>query len=177
MFRVQEIAEIIDRCLYAVVWEGEETDSFDQMISLTEDPMAIENYLRNNKTYFDLGYYHYSMEEAADRIIDEYEELVEEIITRAQEGPYEEKYSLQRLFLPLDDRKGLLDYTKAKAKSSTYKPIIRIYGYKLDTNCIIISGYAIKLTLRMDHPDLKRELDKLNVLEKYLNEADLPICI
>lgn len=98
MFRVQEIAEIIDRCLYAVVWEGEETDSFDQMISLTEDPMAIENYLRNNKTYFDLGYYHYSMEEAADRIIDEYEELVEEITTRAEQGPYEEKYNLQRLF-------------------------------------------------------------------------------
>lgn len=168
---VNEILEVVEGCLFSVKWEGEDLDSLDQFISMMDDDEKLRDYLKANSSYLFSGYYSHGIESAVTQIRSEYEELLEEILRRSKNGPTESIDCLERIFQPLDNRKILINYKLAKAKYDGRKPILRIYGYKMDQNCVIISGYGIKLTLRMDdHPDLAVEKKKLNALKRYIDE-------
>lgn len=168
---VNDILEVEKGCLYSVKWEGEDLDSLDQFVSMMDDNMQLWDYLKTNSSYLFSGYYSHSIESAIMQIRSEYEELLDEMYRRAQNGPLETVDCLERIFHPLDNRKILINYKLAKAKYDGRKPILRIYGYKMDKNCVIISGYGIKLTPKMDdHPDLVKEKMKLNALRRYIDK-------
>jgi hypothetical protein len=53
--------------------------------------------------------------------------------------------------------------------------MLRIYAIKIESNCFLITGGAIKLTHTMqEHPDTLLELKKLNKVKNFLiNEGIL----
>jgi hypothetical protein len=51
---------------------------------------------------------------------------------------------------------------------------LRLYAVKIDTNCFVITGGAIKMSQRMDeHPDTNMELKKLNAAREYFRTNDV----
>lgn len=55
-------------------------------------------------------------------------------------------------------------------KGKIKKNRLRFYAIKLDANCFVITGGAIKMSQKMqDHPDTNNELIKLKKARAYLN--------
>lgn len=52
--------------------------------------------------------------------------------------------------------------------------LLRIYAIKIDSNCYVITGGAIKITETMQgHKDTLLELNKLEKCKQYLKENDV----
>ncbi|NLA24310.1 MAG: hypothetical protein GX879_05015, partial [Bacteroidales bacterium] len=48
---------------------------------------------------------------------------------------------------------------------------LRYYAIKIDDNCFLITGGAIKMSQKMqEHPDTNNELKKLNKAKEYFKE-------
>ena len=61
-----------------------------------------------------------------------------------------------------------------KGKIEEYKNTLRIYAIKIDENCFLITGGAIKMSQKMqDHPDSNNELSKINKAKEYLKDNDV----
>jgi hypothetical protein len=72
-------------------------------------------------------------------------------------------------FEPLQDseRSKLLALQKGKIRRNR----LRFYAIKLDDNCFVITGGAIKMSQKMqDHADTNNELEKLKIARAFLHE-------
>src|SRR5699024_2725513 len=62
----------------------------------------------------------------------------------------------------------------ARQKGKRRKNYLRVYAIKIDDNCFVITGGAIKMSQKMqDHPDTAKELQKLNQAKDYLSDNDV----
>jgi hypothetical protein len=56
-------------------------------------------------------------------------------------------------------------------KGKIRKNQLRLYAIKIDTNCFVITGGAIKMSQKMnDHPDTKHEVEKLQKARDYFRQ-------
>ena len=82
-----------------------------------------------------------------------------------------DKPKLDELFAALrnSEYKSEINLAKRKARNSKRDNCLRIYALKIDSNCYVVTGGAIKFTDRMeDRPHTQRELDKLELCRNYL---------
>lgn len=81
---------------------------------------------------------------------------------------------LETYFRPLNNNEtGFKLLSLQKGKHSN-RDGLRIYAIKIDDDCFVITGGAIKMSLKMaDHPDTNTELTKLNKAKDYLSEQDI----
>jgi len=173
---VKEIVEVVEDCLYAVIWSDSTLDSFDRMVDELQEHSFLSNYLEKNKEHIQSGYYKQTdIEKCVEQVQDEFYDLNDEIIERAEKGKFETLLTLEKLFEPLDGREPFPNYRKAKLKNhSTYQPMLRIYGCKEDENKMVITGYGIKFTEWMDdHGDTKLEREKIDLAIAYIDEHGL----
>jgi hypothetical protein len=77
---------------------------------------------------------------------------------------------LDRFFRPLHNFEtayGILSLQKGKKPHNH----LRLYAIRIDTNCYVITGGAIKMSLDMkDHPLTQKEVEKLNWAKSYLQD-------
>lgn len=80
---------------------------------------------------------------------------------------------LERFFQPLFNSE--LGYKiLSLQKGKIHHNIIRLYAIKIDDNCFVITGGAIKLAQTMqDHPETNKELFKLNRAKSFLNSEGI----
>jgi len=83
----------------------------------------------------------------------------------------EQSKPLEYYFIPLYDQEtGIKILSKQKGKTST-KDGLRIYAIKIDINCFVITGGAIKMSQAMqDHSCTREELKKIEKARDYLKE-------
>ena len=166
-----------------------ETEEFERMFSLWTDTKYIKNYLIANQKYLQsLFFSGITIDDLIDQILDEAEEMEKMLLNYCEKGFESENINLQTIFRPLsnfqDDLKELNSYKVSVREKlfneiehrKTKDAIIRIYAIKIEDNCFIITGGAIKLTQRMeDHPDTILELNKLKRCRDYLIENEIRI--
>lgn len=78
------------------------------------------------------------------------------------------KNRLELYFIPLQDseHKRKLAFQKGKIRRNK----LRLYAIKIDDDCYVITGGAIKMSQKMDeHADTANELHKLKTARVYLN--------
>ena len=85
---------------------------------------------------------------------------------------------LDQIFRPLENNRTsemLLSKEKARIKDRPqHASWLRIYAIKLEPGCYIITGGAIKLTLRMDEREhTKAELAKMEKVRRYLLDENI----
>ena len=102
-----------------------------------------------------------------DRLNDaeQIQDVLEEITTNNQ--PLE--FYFRTLF---DTESGIkiLSLQKGKIENNG----IRVYAIKIDANCFVITGGAIKMSQAMqDHPDSNNELAKIKAAKEYLQENSI----
>lgn len=142
--------------LYAFRYEGEEDHEFNRLMELWTDVSYLrECAIKNKVTDIDVF---------VNQILKDAEEIDDFINELAKNN---EPYTFY--FQPLQDSE--FGKILARQKGKKRKNNLRIYAIKIDDNCFVITGGAIKMSQKMqDHPDTAEELKKLNWAKDYLSD-------
>lgn len=159
------IFEHVKGCLLAFRYEGESCDCFQLCFERWDDVEYLEEFFEENRTDLDGDYWSVTVEEAVIRTLAESKKFKKRIINCAK-GISQK--SLDELFKPLSKTEPVV-----RQKSKSYGPHnnswLRIYAIRIDENCFVITGGAIKLTDTMGERDhTKDQLKKLSFVYDYL---------
>ncbi|HVI47613.1 MAG TPA: hypothetical protein VM802_22270 [Chitinophaga sp.] len=111
----------------------------------------------------------YTVEDAIIKTIEdaaEMEDTLEDCALQARRSNY---YNLQHLFKPLNNFEYSITVHQ-KSKARIKRSWLRLYAIRVDINCFVVTGGAIKLTLDMRRDYLQEELKKLEQTRIFLRE-------
>ena len=152
--------------LYSIHYPNEKENVYDTLLERWNDVQFLRETFEqhyNGLVYFRIN----SIEEAIHITLREAEELDDWLYDLA-ENP---KQNLQSAFSPLNNEVYVLTAlqpSKAKAKW------LRIYAIRIDKNCYLITGGAIKLTHKMKEDKLlQSESDNISRIREYLKEEGI----
>lgn len=174
--QIETIFPIIDRSLTAVKYEDYEEDEFSRLMDLWTDVEYLHDFFSEHIKDLQSGFYgEITISEAIEKTIEDAENLEQELLALAKKGKTDEFENLQRKFRQLDNNDaGLGELQKSKAKGEKWKSWIRIYAIRIGKNHYVISGGAIKLTLRMEEREhTNHERFKLSQTKNYLQEMGI----
>ena len=161
--------------LYSVKYSGQDNDEFERLFDLWQDLEYLEDFFNTNKTDLQSGFFgHISIEDAIMQTLEDANAL-QNILIRIKNSKENASISLNNLFKPLDNITYRPDdYEKSKAYGVIDKTWIRLYALKVDDNCFVITGGAIKLTKKMaQRTHTQKELEKLNMCRDYLRQEGI----
>jgi hypothetical protein len=149
-----EIVCIFEEQLYAFRYEGNEKDEFNRLMDLWTDVGYLYNFAKKNKV-------ENIPEFVQDRLKDA--EHIQDFLDHLSI----DSVPFEFYFEPLKASEKLKSLSLNKGK--LYKNGLRYYAIKIDKNCFVITGGAIKMSQTMqDHPDTSKELLKLEKGKSYL---------
>jgi len=155
-----KIVDIFAEQLYSFVYKDDDgfydLNEYDRLLDLWTDVSYLRTYAKNNKVK-DINQFVNNRLEDAEQI----EDVLEEIVNNEQ--------PLEYYFRPLYDTEiGVRILSLQKGKASR-KNGLRLYAIKIDDNCFVITGGAIKMSQTMQgHPDTSKELPKLDRAKAFL---------
>lgn len=169
------IFETSEQQLYSIKYNGKSNDAFFQIFSNWQDPEFLENFFTLNKAELDSGFFEITqIEDAIGKTILAAVEL-EEIFLSFNNNEFNEQNCLDTLFKPLNtyDRPNIY-YIPSKAKGLSSKSWLRIYALKVESNCYLVTGGAIKLTKRMNENECTaQELQNIDKCIDYLKSLGI----
>lgn len=174
--KIVDIFAIEKNRLLSVQFDTNDCDEFTLTFRNWNDTEYLEDFFEKNKSDLQSGFFGaISIEEAIFSTIDEATEFEEKIRAVAKIGKFETQSSLQDLvFYPLHKNDQTYNLVESKAYGKEYKSWLRIYAIRINSECYVISGSAIKLTENMNERDhTSDELDKLKITASYLKENGL----
>jgi hypothetical protein len=155
-----KIVSIFDDQLYAFHHSCEADNEFDRLMELWTDVEYLKNYAETNNITNIEEFVESRLEEA-----DEIQDLLADLTT--QNRPLD--YYFEPLS-PSEYKERILSLKKGKIKKNR----LRIYAIKIDENCFIITGGAIKMSQTMQgHSDTAKELTKINKAKDYLTSRGI----
>jgi len=133
-------------------------NEYDRLMDLWTDVSYLRNYAKQNKVD-NINKFVQDRLEDAEKIQD----FIDELLTNNQ--------PLSFYFVPLFDKEvGFKVLSLRKGKTSKQDGL-RLYAIKIDDDCFVITGGAIKMSQEMqNHPDTNLELEKINSAQEYLKE-------
>lgn len=155
-----KIVAIFEENLYCFHYENEVDNEFERLMNLWTDANYLQAYAKKNNLNDVYGF--------VEDILQQAEEVQDFLEDLSQNNK-----PLGFYFEPLQDSETKRK-TLALQKGKIRKNQLRLYAIKLDDNCYVITGGAIKMSQKMhEHPDTANELIKLNNARAYLNQNDV----
>lgn len=148
-----KIVRIFDGKLYVIRYKGERYDELQRLLRLWSDPKYLQSFLIENHADIPYGS---SLSQIMKTIkenaceLDETMDLLGNDKNRALTEFFKPLYNQEYKVQSLSKQKGRTNY-------------LRLYAIKIDANCFLITGGAIKLTQMME--DRKHTNDELAKLE------------
>ena len=150
------IAIFTDR-LFSCHFENEKDNEFDGLMDLWTDAGYLHAFAKKSNVTDVQGFINDILQDA---------EQIQDFL----DNIHENKQPYGFYFEPLQEmerKKAILSFQKGKIKRNQ----LRLYAIKLDKNCFLITGGAIKMSQKMEeHTDTAKELVKLNNVRNYLNQ-------
>lgn len=165
--------------LYSIKFPHENECEYDRVMGNWSDTEFISRYLLDNVSYLAAPYFKdKTIDQLINRIGKEVLEIDDLLQLYSDEGFHRSGRNLQGLFRPLDDMEYIIpvyQLTKTTALSHGFK-MTRIYAIRIGPNSYVVTGGAIKLVEKMkDHPDTRRERDKMPRVVAFLKNAQIMI--
>lgn len=157
-----KIVDIFAEQLFSFVYKTDEgkydKNEYDRLMDLWTDISYLRNYAKSNNVSNINRFVNKRLRDA-ENIQDFLDELTE------NEEP------LEYYFRPLyNDEIGVKILSLQKGKVSE-RDGLRLYAIKIDVNCFVITGGAIKMSKAMqEHPDTMNELLKIKKAQDYLKD-------
>jgi len=176
--KIIDIFAIVNEALASVHYDAYKTHEFDRVFEFFNDPDELWEFFEANQSDLESGFYgKITIQEALKRTRKEAQELEDTILELAESGFENPSETLSTLFEPLSENEinhqGL---ERDKAYGLSKNSWIRIYAIRVALNKFVVSGGAIKLTKKMQgRPHTEKELEKLDITKKYLEEAEIDI--
>ena len=150
-----KIFRIFAEQLFAFHYDNEVDNEYERLMELWTDVAYLKSYAKKNN-------------------IDDVTVFINDILRDAEqiqdflESLNQGKEPFGFYFEPIQEteRKKSLAFQKGKIKRNR----LRYYAVKVDVDCFVITGGAIKMSQTMqEHPDTNNELTKLKKARAYLN--------
>lgn len=158
------IVSIFGQNLYAFHYSGEIDNEYDKLIEQWTSPKYLLDFAKTNGILNIPKFIEQRLEDA-EQIID----IIEEIGNNS--------LKLETFFRTLNDNETgftILSLQKGKTYQKYRKNSLRVYAIRIDDNCFVITGGAIKMSDKMkDHNDTLEELKKLNKAKDYFAANDV----
>lgn len=151
-----KIVRIFADQLFAFQYEGEVDNEYDRLMELWTDMTYLKKFAQNNGIKNSMGFVNNILDNA-----EQIQDFLEDLNQRKEPfGFYFEP-------LQLSEFNNLPSLQKGKIRENQ----LRYYAIKLDDNCFVITGGAIKMSQTMqEHPDTNNELIKLKKAKEYFKE-------
>lgn len=172
--KIVELTRIVPETLWAARFEGNDENEFDRAFNRWENPEYLDAFFTEHEQDLVKDFYGYcSVSQAVSITILEADAFERQLLQVAQGRDLQKR--LGDIFKPLDKTARLkIVNEKSKAYGTGAKSWLRIYAVRLTFDFFVISGSAIKLTKTMNEREhLKEELEKLNVLVRFLKELNI----
>ncbi|MDP1814106.1 MAG: hypothetical protein Q8K92_06620 [Leadbetterella sp.] len=161
------IETIFAQQLFAFVLpDGEEVsplNELDRLLELWTDTEYLFQFAKDNLTGINIAKYVRERQEDVEQIQD----IIEKISK-------DETLKFETFFQPLHNEEyqvKSLSLQKAKTKHGHRRNELRLYAIKIDENCFVITGGAIKLTQAVqEHPLTAVEFEKLKICRQFLKD-------
>lgn len=151
-----KIVSIFADNLFAFHYKNEADNEFDRVMELWTDVAFLTAFAQGNNIAHVKQFVNDILQDA---------EQIQDFLENLNQS--KEPYGFY--FEPLHDAesKKILAFRKGKIKRNR----LRYYAIKLDDNCFVITGGAIKMSQTMqEHPDTNNELTKLKEARTYLRQ-------
>ena len=148
-----KIVSIFANNLFSFHYKDEDDNEFDRLMTLWTDVAYIRSFAKSNNIK-DINNFITDILSNAEEIDDFLHNLVAD------------SESFSKYFEPLQTSEyaKVLSFQKGKIRKNQ----LRLYAIKIDENCFVITGGAIKMSQTMqEHPDTVLELKKLNVARTF----------
>jgi hypothetical protein len=159
-----KIVSIFAHKLFAFQFEDE--NEYDRNIELWTDSSYLYKFAKKYLKGIDYSKYVNERLEDAEQIID----LIEEISLSKTEN-------LESFFRPISDTEYVmvpLSLQKGKTTHKFRRNDLRFYAIRIDENCFVITGGAIKVSQKMSENELTQtELDKLKACKQFLESNNV----
>jgi hypothetical protein len=159
-----KIVSIFALRLFALHYSCEEDDEYNRLIEQWTSPKYLIDFANANGLINTPKFVEERIEDA-EQIID----IIDEIENSG--------LKLETYFRALNDNEigyTILSLQKGKTYHLKRKNNLRLYAIKIDDDCFIITGGAIKMSQKMqDHNDTLVELKKLNKAKDYFVANDV----
>ncbi|NDW12623.1 hypothetical protein D0T50_06935 [Bacteroides sp. 214] len=154
-----KIIPIFAEKLYSFHYEVERLDEYERLFEMWNDPEYVFDFAQKNELLLEqMGY---SIDKFVEQVFSD-AEVLEEILLSYRDNDS----VIDNCFQPLYNQEyqpKILSLQKKRCK------LLRLYAIRIDTNCYVITGGAIKTTRTMqEHPDTNKELQKLEQCKNYL---------
>lgn len=152
-----KIVTIFVNQLFAFHYDNEVDNEYDRLMDLWTNTNYLQAYAKKNKVADVCGFINDILQDA---------EQIQDFLDKIHQN--NQLYGFY--FGPLQEserKKKILPFQKGKIRKNQ----LRLYALKLDDNCFVITGGAIKMSQKMEkHPDTANELKKLINARNYLNQ-------
>lgn len=156
-----KIVPIFAEKLFSFHYEGEVLNEYDRLLTLWNDVFYLREFLNANKMDIKPGK---SINQIARQILEDSYQIEDTLISIAEQP----KGLLDMFFRPLynnEYQQKQLSLRKGRER------LLRLYAIRIDVNCFVITGGAIKLTRSMqDRWHTKLELVKLERAKAFLTD-------
>jgi len=151
-----KIVSIFADQLFSFRYPGEADNEYDRLMELWTDISYLKDFAQKNNIA-DVEAFAKEILHGAEQIQDFLENI----------NQNQERYDFYFESLQLSEDNKPLAFQKGKIKWNK----LRYYAIKLDANCFVITGGAIKMSQTMqEHPATNYELAKLKAAKAFLNE-------
>jgi hypothetical protein len=154
-----KIVCIFEGSLYAFRYANETKNELGRLLKLWNDTSYLYRFVQENK--MDLPH-HKSVPELIEELMESAAIIDQSLATYASS----KQKKLDELFKPLDNK----EYRKTElSKQKSRQTYLRLYALRIDTNCFVITGGAIKFHhLMEDRVHTAKELQKIERCRNYL---------
>jgi hypothetical protein len=148
-----------NRKLYAFKYNGEVDHELDRLLALWNDPSYLINFINSNASDIPKDKTAYFVFKDILKNTDVLEDIIEEIAT-------DENREFEEFFSPLHNQEyKVVELSMQKGRRN----YLRLYAIKIDDNCFVITGGAIKFThLMEERPHTLEELNKIKHCKDFL---------
>lgn len=151
-----KIVRIFADQLFAFHYEYEADNEYDRLMNLWTDVAYLWDFAKKNKVS--------NVNEFIENILQDAEQIQDFLDNLYQ---HNQPYGFYFEPLQYSEKTKLLAFQKGKINQNQ----LRYYSIKLDDNCFILTGGAIKMSQKMqEHPDADNELKKLKAAREFLNQ-------
>lgn len=164
-----KISIIFAEKLYAIHYPNDKVDVFRKTLKNWQNPEYLFNFLNKQKNDINLE----DIPKLIEQIIEDAHKIDVSLVALAK-SKTEKISTFFRPLYPSEYQEKTLSQQKARITLDFRKSNTRIYGIKIEANCYIITGGALKFTQKMqDRKHTKKELNNLNNVKHYLQENDI----
>lgn len=154
-----KIVSIFTDRLYAFQYEGSEEKELDRLLELWTNPVFLYAFLAENRQDLPKDLDWRSM---AEQLLDSVD-MLQDLLIQIYENPEE---SLDQFFVPLVNLESVPKVLSLRKRRISY---LRLYALRIDSDCFVITGGAIKFTrLMQERIHTNEELIKLQKARDYL---------